>query len=146
MYKGPTPTIPDFSHPNAREFSRMKIALENLLPDNANERYKFQILMDHLKVEEALLVADSYCNSRYPYSDTMAALNKQYGHPHHLALQRIAELMDGPNIASGDIKAFRLFTLRAHWWVCWSSWAGKVKWSLSVAHMSPACWGNSRTT
>lgn len=38
----------------------------------------FQILMDHLKVEEALLVADSYCNSRYPYSDTMAALNKQY--------------------------------------------------------------------
>ena len=111
-YKGPTPTIPDFSHPNPREFARMKIALENLLPDDTNERFKFQILMDHLKVEEALLVADSYCNSKYPYSDTMAALNKQYGQPHQLALQRIAELMDGPPIASGDIKAFRLFALR----------------------------------
>lgn len=112
MYKGPTPTIPDFTHPNPREFSRMKIALENLLPDDADERFKFQILMDHLKVEEALLVADSYCNSKFPYSDTMAALNKQYGQPHQLALQRIAELMDGPNIATGDTKAFRLFALR----------------------------------
>ena len=112
QYRGPTPTIPDFTHPNPREFSRMKIAPENLLPDDANERFKFQILTDHLKLEEALLVADSYCNSRYPYSDTMAALNKQYGQPHQLALQRIAELMDGPNIASGDIKAFRLFALR----------------------------------
>ena len=42
----------------------------------------------------------------------MAAYNKQYGQPHQLALQRIAELMDGLNIASGDIKAFRLFALR----------------------------------
>lgn len=29
MYQGPTPTIPDFVHPNPREFSRLKIALEN---------------------------------------------------------------------------------------------------------------------
>lgn len=90
----------------------MKIALENLHPDDANKRFKFQMLMDHLKVEEALLVTDSYCNSKYPYSDIMAALNEQYGQPHQLALQRIAELMDGPNIASGDIKAVRLFVLR----------------------------------
>lgn len=90
----------------------MKIALENILPDDATERFKFQILMDHLKLEEALLVADSYSSSKYPFSDTMAALNKQYGQPHQLALQRIAELMDGPNIASGDIKAFRLFALQ----------------------------------
>lgn len=70
--------------------------------------------MDHLKVEEALLVTDSYCNSKYTYSDTMATFNKQYRQPHQLALQRIAEWMDGLNIASGDIKAFRLFALRVH--------------------------------
>lgn len=58
-----------------------------------------------------MLVADSYSNSDYPFTDTMAALNQQYGQPHQLALQRIAELMDGPNIQSGDIKSFRLFTL-----------------------------------
>lgn len=108
LYKGPTRTIPDFAHPNPREFSRMKIALENILPANATERFKFH----HLKLEEALLVADSYSSSMFPFSDTMAALNKLYGQPHQLALQRIAELMDGTNITSGDIKVFRLFALR----------------------------------
>ncbi|KAL0151955.1 hypothetical protein M9458_052762 [Cirrhinus mrigala] len=112
MYRGPTPTIPDFIHPNPREFSRLKIALENILPVNATERFKFQILMDHLKLEEALLIADSYCHSQQPYTRTMAALDQQYGQPHQLALQRIAELMDGPSIASGDQKSFRLFALK----------------------------------
>ncbi len=50
MYKGQTPTIPGFIHPNPREFSQIKIALENILSDNATERFKFQILMDHLKL------------------------------------------------------------------------------------------------
>lgn len=112
MYKGPTPTIPDLVHPNPREFSRLKIALENTLPANATEMFKFQILTDHLKLEEALLIADSYCHSQYPFTRTMAALDQQYGQPHQLALQRIAELMDGPNINSGDIKAFRMFALK----------------------------------
>ncbi len=112
MYRGPTPTIPDFIHPNPREFSRLKIALENVLPANATERFKFQILMDHLKLEEALLTADSYCHSQHPYTRTMAALDQQYGQPHQLALQQIAELMDGPSIASGDQKAFRIFALK----------------------------------
>lgn len=39
----------------------------------------------------------------------MRALNKMYG---QLALQCIAELMDGPNIRSGDVKAFRMFGLQ----------------------------------
>lgn len=34
-----------------------------------------------------------------------------YGQPHQLALQHIADLMDGPNIRNGDVKAFRLFGL-----------------------------------
>lgn len=41
----------------------------------------------------------------------MAALNQQYGQPHQLALQWIAEMMDGP---SGDGKAFRMFALWVH--------------------------------
>ncbi len=68
--------------------------------------------MDHLKLEEALLTADSYCHSQHPYTRTMAALDQQYGQPHQLALQQIAELMDGPSIASGDQKAFRIFALK----------------------------------
>ncbi len=90
----------------------MKIALENILPDDAMERFKYQILTDHLRCEEASLVADSYSNSRQPYTDTMLALTKTYGQPHKLAVQRITELMDGPDIQGGDVKAFCLFALR----------------------------------
>ncbi len=68
--------------------------------------------MDHLKLEEALLITDSYCHSQYPYTRTMAALDQQYGQPHQLALQWIAELKDAPSIASGDQKDFRLFVLK----------------------------------
>lgn len=96
-YRGPIPTIPNFSSEDPREFARLKIALENLLPVEATERFKYQIL-DHLKQENALLIADSYVNSRYPYTNTMRSLTALYGQPHQLALQRIAELMDGPKI------------------------------------------------
>lgn len=41
----------------------------------------------------------------------MQSLTEHYGQPHHLALQRIAELMDSPNIQSGDTQAFRRFAL-----------------------------------
>ncbi|KAL0186159.1 hypothetical protein M9458_017829, partial [Cirrhinus mrigala] len=112
IYRGPAPTIPCLTSPDPREFSRLRIALENMLPDDVTERFKFQILTDHLKLEEALLVADSYSNSRFPFSNTMKALNKMYGQPHQLALLRIAELMDGANIRSGDVKAFRMFGLQ----------------------------------
>lgn len=111
-YRGPAPTIPNFVKPDPREFSRLRIALENILPADATERFKYQILVDHLKLEEALLIADSYCNSLYPFSETMEALNQQYGQPHQLALQRIAELMDGPNVGHGDVRSFRMFALR----------------------------------
>lgn len=111
-YRGPKPSIPDFSCDDPREFARLRISLENILPPDATERFKYQILMDHLKFEEALLIADSYSNSLYPYSDTMASLIQHYGQPHQLALQRIAELMDGPTIRSGDSVGFRKFALR----------------------------------
>ncbi len=98
--------------PDPREFSRLRITLDNILQANATERFKYQILVDHLKLEEALLIADFYCNSLYPFSDTMEVLIQQYGQPHQLALQRIAELMDGPNISQGDVRAFRMFALK----------------------------------
>jgi len=41
----------------------------------------------------------------------MAALTQQYGQPHQLALQQIAELMDGPNLNSADVKASQTLAL-----------------------------------
>lgn len=111
-YRGPRPSIPDFTAEDPRQFARLKIALDNILPHDATERFKYQILSEHLKFEEALLIADSYSHSRYPYTHTMRSLTEHYGQPHQLSLRRIAELMDGPSISSGDTRAFRKFALR----------------------------------
>lgn len=59
IYCGPKPRIPDFNRDDPRQFARLKLALKNLLPAHATERFKFQILVDHLKLEDALLIADS---------------------------------------------------------------------------------------
>ncbi|CAL9699989.1 unnamed protein product [Knipowitschia caucasica] len=42
----------------------------------------------------------------------MRALNEMYGQPQQLALKRISNLMDGPNIRIGDIRAFKSFALQ----------------------------------
>lgn len=132
------PTIPYLTSSDPREFSRLRIALENILLDNATERFKFKILTDHLKLEEALLMADSYSNSRVPFTNTMKALDKMYGQPNQLALQRIAELMDGANIRGGDVKAFRMFGLQVRSLVSMLQQLGHKRYwnkSWNVAHM-----------
>lgn len=111
-YRGPKPHIPLFSEDDPRQFARLKLALDNLLPADATERFKYQILLDHLKLEDALLIADSYSNSERPYTRTMAALTELYGQPHKLALQRITEVLAEPPVKSGDCRGFRMFALK----------------------------------
>ncbi|KAJ8005401.1 hypothetical protein DPEC_G00146250 [Dallia pectoralis] len=90
------------SHRDPGEFARLKMALMNLLPADGTEMFKYQILVDHLKLEEARLIAESYLNSPVPYSDTMAALTKRFGQPHQIALRRISTFMVSPDIRRGD--------------------------------------------
>lgn len=73
--------------------------------------FKYQVLEDHLRLEEACLIADSYINSPMPYSDTMAALNEKFGQPHHVALKRIAAVMDLPEVRREDTVSFEQFSL-----------------------------------
>lgn len=35
-----------------------------------------------------------------------------YGQPHKLVLQNITEVLEGPKLKHGDVKAFKFFTLR----------------------------------
>ncbi|KAK7939923.1 hypothetical protein WMY93_003249 [Mugilogobius chulae] len=111
-YRGPKPQIPLFTDDDPRQFARLKIALDNILPSDATEHFKYQILVDHLKLEDALLIADSYSNSPTPYSKTMASLIEMYGQPHKLALQRITEVLAEPQVRSGDSRGFRQFGLK----------------------------------
>lgn len=111
-YRGPRPTIRNFSSRDPSEFARLKISLENLLPHDASELFKYQVLVDHLQLEEARLIADAYLNSPTPFSDTMVALNDKFGRPHQIALRRIAAVMDSPDIKRGDFAAFEKFALQ----------------------------------
>ncbi|XP_077361589.1 uncharacterized protein LOC144006560 [Festucalex cinctus] len=110
-YYGPRPTIGNFTRRDPREFARLKLSLENLLPPDATERFKYQVLVDHLQLEEAQLIADAYLSSPTPFSDTMAALNDKFGQPHQIALRRISTVMDAPDVKRGDIAAFERFAL-----------------------------------
>lgn len=56
--RGPQPTIHVFTTGDPREFATLTVVLENLLPEDATERFKYRILVDHLKYEEVLLRAD----------------------------------------------------------------------------------------
>ncbi len=54
------------------QFSRLKLALTNLLPTDALEIFKYQILVDHVKLEEACLIANSFYQ-------LAPALHRHYG-------------------------------------------------------------------
>lgn len=68
--------------------------------------------MYHLKLKEVCLVTDYYLNTPTPYSDTMAVLNEKFGEPHHVALKKIASVMDSPDVRCGDTAAFNKFTIQ----------------------------------
>ncbi|CAI5676833.1 unnamed protein product [Oreochromis niloticus] len=110
-YRGPRPSIPKLTRRDPGEFARLKMALENLLPSESSELFRYQVLLDHLHLEEAKLIADAYLYSATPFSDTMNALNDRLGQPHQLALRRIAAVMDSPHIRRGDAAAFERFSL-----------------------------------
>ena len=112
VYRGPKPTIPKLTQPDPSEFARLRIALENLLPPTSTELFRYQILVDHLKLEEAKLIADAYLNSPTPYTDTMRALYDRFGQPHQLALKKIASVLEAPEIRRGDSAAFQRFSLQ----------------------------------
>ena len=68
--------------------------------------------MDHLKSEEAKPIADAYLNSPTPYTDTIRALYNRFGQPHQLALEKIASVLEAPEIRRGDWAAFQRFSLQ----------------------------------
>lgn len=74
---------------------------------DATERLKFQILTDHLRLEEVQLIVDSYSNSRYPYTLSLSSMDN------HISCPCIAELTDGLEIRSGDVKAFCMLALKS---------------------------------
>lgn len=107
-----TTRIPPLTSPDPRQFTRMQIALENVLPEDATERFKFQILTNHLKCEEALLVVNLFTSSSQPYTEAMKMLTNMYGQPDRTVIRQIRALVNGPDIQAGDKHAFLIFVHR----------------------------------
>lgn len=68
------------------------------MPDDVSESFKFQILMDHLKLEDALLVANSYSSyvsrliAKLPYD--LRANFKRFMNPLQTQIPTLLDLAD----------------------------------------------------
>ena len=116
VYGVPQPKIPDFSKDSEREFAYLKLALDNLLEPHPqlNEKYKYYVLLEHLKLPEDQMIGQSCRHHPYPYSAAMQALQLQYGQPHQLAQSEIAAILTTPDVKPSDARTFQSFALRVH--------------------------------
>lgn len=76
-----------------------------------SEHYKHRVLMEHLILDEAKLIAQACRHYQQPYTAAMQALQIQYGQPHQLAQREFTAILNAPDV-SEDFKAFQSFALR----------------------------------
>ncbi|KAK7881024.1 hypothetical protein WMY93_030613 [Mugilogobius chulae] len=109
----PVPELPKLVRDSEREFADLKMGLDHLLGPHTelSEHYKYRVLMDHLVLEEARLIAQSCRHYAQPYTAAIEALQRQYGQPHQLAQSEIAAILNAPDVRSGDSKGFQSFAL-----------------------------------
>jgi len=106
------PSFPCFKRNDPQEFAMLNMALKNLLPSEESEQYKYHILLDHLKLDDARHLALAYAHDPQPYTTALHALQRKYGQPHHLVLRELASIQNLPAIRSGDSLGFGQFALR----------------------------------
>lgn len=106
------PSFPYFIHNDPHEFVMLKMAFTNLLPVEEPELYKCHILLDHLRLPAACHIALSYAHDPQPFTMALAALERQYGQPHQLALKEIQTKLNLPKMARGDAEGFQNFAVR----------------------------------
>lgn len=112
----PVPKLPKLEHDSEREFTDLKMALDCLLSPHPEltEYYKYRVLMEHLILDEARMIAQSCRHYPQPYTAAMQALQRQYGQPHQLAQSEIAAILNAPDLKAGDAKAFQSFALKVN--------------------------------
>ncbi len=90
----------------------LKMALSNLLDPGESEQYKYHILLDHLKVDQARRLASAYVYAPDLYTQAIRALDECYGQPRQLALKALRAIMEMPAIRIGDGRGLDQFSLR----------------------------------
>ena len=75
------PKFPDFTREDEVQYKMLRMALNNLLDPDETEEFKFHILLDHLKVDQARRLALAYSYSQQPFTEALRALDDRYGQP-----------------------------------------------------------------
>ncbi|KAL0152965.1 hypothetical protein M9458_051718 [Cirrhinus mrigala] len=96
------PSFPDLTREDESQYLMVKMALSNLLDPGESEQYKYHILLDHLKVDQAKTLALAYVYAPDPYTQAIRALDEGYSQPRQLALIKLQAIMEMPAIRIGD--------------------------------------------
>ncbi|XP_076857121.1 uncharacterized protein LOC143511024 [Brachyhypopomus gauderio] len=111
-YGIPKPKLIPFSTGKESDFIMMKKGLDSVLSPHKHltEDYKYQILLDLLKLPNAYQVAKRYVNDPTPYSSAMHALEQRYGQPRQLVQGELKAILNSPPIRPGDAQALEDFS------------------------------------
>ncbi|KAL3975387.1 gephyrin [Sarotherodon galilaeus] len=112
VYKLEGPSFPDLTSEDEIQYRLLRMALTNLLDPHETEHFKYHVLLDHLKVDQAKRLAISFSYAPDPYTQAMKALDERYGQPRQLALKELRNILELPPIRAGDGRTLDNFALR----------------------------------
>ncbi|XP_019218180.1 uncharacterized protein LOC109203254 [Oreochromis niloticus] len=112
-YGIPKPALPSFASGKESDFALLKMALDSLLGSHTHltEQFKYQILLEQLKLPSAYKLAQAYMHDPLPYTTALQALQDKYGQPRQLVQSELGSILNSPQIRVGDPEAFDNFAL-----------------------------------
>ncbi|KAL4008256.1 hypothetical protein ACER0C_002108 [Sarotherodon galilaeus] len=112
-YGIPKPALPSFTSGKESDFALLKMALDSLLGSHTHltEQFKYQILLEQLKLPSAYKLAQAYMHDPLPYTTTLQTLQDKYGQPRQLVQSELGSILNSPQIRVGDPEAFDNFAL-----------------------------------
>ncbi|KAL0156947.1 hypothetical protein M9458_048193, partial [Cirrhinus mrigala] len=112
-YGIPKPKLINFTTGKESDFALLKKGLDGVLGPHLHltEDYKFQVLLDHLKLPAAFQIAKRYMYDPRPYTRAMQALQQRYGQPRQLVQGEIGNILRTPPLKPGDVQGFEDFAL-----------------------------------
>uniref|UniRef100_A0A1A8AXD9 Uncharacterized protein n=1 Tax=Nothobranchius furzeri TaxID=105023 RepID=A0A1A8AXD9_NOTFU len=112
-YGLPKPALPYFTSGREADFALLKMALDNLLSSHAHltEPFKYQVLLQHLKLPSAHKLAQAFMYDPKPYTSALQALQDKYGQPRQLVQSELGAILNLPPVRFGDPDGFDNFAL-----------------------------------
>ncbi|KAK7884792.1 hypothetical protein WMY93_027915 [Mugilogobius chulae] len=118
-YGLPKPALPHFTSGKESDFALLKMALDNLLNSHAHltEQFKYQVLLDHLKLPSAYKLAQAYMHDPRPYTSALQALQDKYGQPRQLVQSELGAILNLPQIKAGDPERLTTLPCQCRLWL-----------------------------